>query len=452
MTVAGLEVGQASDLAGMRQHLSTTQFDVVLLDLELEHEHGFEGLAWILKNSPLTRVFVLTSHGSVEQAVECMRRGASGFFVKGTAPSTIVNELAASLSLDAPVVADDGDNFGIIGQSVAIQATLAMIRRLRDVDTTVLILGESGTGKEVVANAIHRSSPRAKHRFAAINCGAIPEMLLESELFGHRRGSFTDAKTDRKGIFEVCSQGTLLLDEIGDMPQSLQAKFLRVLQERQVTPVGASTAIDVDTRVIAATHRDILQEAKVGRFRADLYYRLSIVVLRIPPLRERLEDIPLLTQHFLDAFNQRFCRSVRVRNNETMARLMAYDWPGNVRELRNALERGVVLASDDELTIDNMFQHLTPTSRALVGDGGLIPDRLLTLPLSEAKEAFEKLYLENLLRLAGGNIANVSERSGRYRADVYRLLHRFGIEPGSFRQPRQQGSYPRSFSEQQVSG
>jgi DNA-binding NtrC family response regulator len=421
----------------MKDMLSQLYFDAVLLDLQLGLEDGLSGLPFILKNAPSTKVFILTSHGSIEKAVDAMRRGAAGFLTKGTDPATIVTELSDQLASLArkPLALDQESlrSLGLVGDSMAIRETIAMIDKIRNVDSTVLILGESGTGKEVVARAIHATSPRAAERFNAINCGAIPEQLLESELFGHKKGSFTDAKADRKGIFEVCSSGTLLLDEIGDMPMPLQTKLLRVLQEKQITPIGSSTTININTRVIAATHRDILDEAKSKRFREDLYYRLSVVVIRIPPLRHRTEDIPILTNHFLEQFNQRFEKEVRPPKNTLMARLMAYDWPGNVRELQNAIERAVVLSTDGELNIDDMFQHLSLKSSTYGGDDSGLSASVFSMPLTEAKQAFEKTYLEHLLKLSGGNISEAARISGRYRADIYRLMNRYGFDKGQFR-------------------
>jgi DNA-binding NtrC family response regulator len=321
---------------------------------------------------------------------------------------------------------------GLVGESEAIRETIAMIDKIRHVDSTVLILGESGTGKEVVARAIHSTSMRGAERFNAINCGAIPEQLLESELFGHKKGAFTDAKTDRKGIFEVCSNGTLLLDEIGDMPITLQTKLLRVLQEKQITPIGSNTALAINTRVIAATHRDILDEAKSKRFREDLYYRLSVVVIRIPPLRHRTEDIATLTTYFLGQFNQRFEKSVRPPSGPVLARMLAYDWPGNVRELQNAIERAVVLSTNDELNAEDMFQHLNLKANTVSTEDGINP-AVFAMPLTEAKQCFEKAYLENLLKLSGGNISEAARISGRYRADIYRLMNRYGFDKGQFR-------------------
>lgn len=434
---AGFIVDVCHDLKHMKDLMAQYYFDAVLLDLQLGHEEGMNGLPFAMKMAPSTKIFILTSHGSIEKAVDSMRRGATGFLTKGTDPDKIVRELTEQLGsspgrMQLSLDADSLKHIGLVGDSDAIKETIAMIDKIRNVDSTVLILGESGTGKEVVARAIHSTSPRAHERFNAINCGAIPEQLLESELFGHKKGSFTDAKSDRKGIFEVCSNGTLLLDEIGDMPMTLQTKLLRVLQEKQITPIGSTTPIMINTRVIAATHRDIMDEAKSKRFREDLYYRLSVVVIRIPPLRHRTEDIPTLTNFFLDQFNIRFEKTVRPPSNTVMARLTAYDWPGNVRELQNAIERAVVLSQNDELNIEDMFQHLNLKANQTSTDDGLNPT-VFSMPLTDAKQAFEKAYLENLLKLSGGNISEAARISGRYRADIYRLMNRYGFDKGQFR-------------------
>jgi DNA-binding NtrC family response regulator len=314
----------------------------------------------ILKSAPYSKVYLLASDSTIHAAVDAMKRGATGYFEKTRDLASLVSDLLAlqQRSSDQSVIGDGDCCASLIGESKAILEVKDAIVRLKDVDSMVLLLGESGTGKEVIARAIHASSNRAKHRFDAVNCGAIPEALLESELFGHKRGAFTDAKADRKGIFELCSNGTLLLDEIGDMPLSLQMKLLRVLQEWEVTPVGCSTAIKVNTRVIAATHHDLKAEARSKQFREDLYYRLSIVVLHAPPLRERKEDIPLLSEHFLQLLQKRFSRGVQPLSHSVLSRMMAYDWPGNVRELQNALERAVVMSLNGQIHIKDVFAHL----------------------------------------------------------------------------------------------
>lgn len=435
MGKVGFTTDSCSDLLAMQEALNKVFYDAILLDIRLESEFGLDGLPFVLKYSPHTKVFILTSEAAIDLAVASMRRGASGFLTKEMSPQRIIDEVKEALSHLSEkneLSRSDLQELGLVGESDAINETITLIERLRRVDSTVLILGESGSGKEVIARAIHKTSTRSSARFDAINCGAIPENLLESELFGHKKGAFTDAKADRKGIFEVCSEGTLLLDEIGDMPISLQTKLLRVIQEKHITPVGSTSPIPINTRVIAATHRDIFEEAKNKRFREDLYYRLSVVVIRVPPLRQRVEDIPILANYFLDQFNRRFSRQVRPASNEVLARMMAYDWPGNVRELQNAIERAVVFARTDELTIDDMFQHLELKMPIASSPSSFDPG-LFSQPLTEAKQSFEKIYLENLLKLCRGNVSEAARISGRYRADIYRLMHRYCLDQCEFR-------------------
>lgn len=436
----GYATTSCPDLESMREALALHSYDAIFIDLTLGNESGLDGLAYILKTAPFAKVFILTSKNAVDVAVDCINRGATWYFTKGTPPKDIIEKMSSFIedSRSSQIIpSSEAWRSGLIGESSAIIETLDTIEKLRNVDSTVLILGESGTGKEVVARAIHQSSQVSRNRFEAINCGAIPENLLESELFGHKRGAFTDAKSDRKGIFEVCNGGTLLLDEIGDMPLNLQTKLLRVLQERQITPVGASSPISINTRVIAATHRDIMDEVKSGRFREDLFYRLSVVVVHIPALRHRRDDIPLLVGHFLEKFNIRFKKSVLMPPSSVLNRLRSYDWPGNIRELQNAIERGVVLSSDDTLTLENMFSHLDFGARSSLSrdsSGDFENHHVFDLPLTDAKQFFEKTYIERLLKLSKGNVAELARRSGRYRADLYRMLDRYGIEVDEFRE------------------
>ncbi len=310
---------------------------------------------------------------------------------------------------------------GLIGTSAAMLSLAEQIDRLKDVDTTVMITGESGVGKELVARALHELSPRRGRRFEAINCAAIPEHLLESQLFGHVRGAFTDAKADRKGLFALAGDGTVFLDELGELPIGLQGKILRVLQERVVVPLGASEAVKVDARIITATNRDLLAEVERKNFRADLYFRVSVVEIRVPPLRERREDIPLLVKSFVTKMAERYHRDLALDDGGTIDRLTRYDWPGNVRELQNRVERAVVLSPDGQLGAADFF----PAEPRAV--------RLGAASFASEKARFERRYLIELLEAAQGNVSEAARLAGKFRTDLYRLCSRHQIDPAEFR-------------------
>ncbi len=432
LEIEGFVADAACDLTSMEQNLRQRTYDAVLLDLFLEHEDGLEALPILTRDFPRVKVFIMSAQGTIELAVSAMESGASAFIAKSKDPKAIVDKLKERLFFPAKDrdVDSAAGNLGMIGEGEAMRAVCARIIRVKDVDSTVLITGESGTGKEMVARAIHAASNRRDRRFEAVNCGAIPGPLLESELFGHKRGAFTDAKSDRKGIFEVCTGGTLLLDEIGEMPLELQVKLLRVLQERTVTPLGSCQSLPVDVRVLAATNVDLIEAVRKGQFREDLYFRLAVLSIRVPALREHREDIPDLVRHFVSTLGARFGRQMAPVSPEILMRLKAYDWPGNVRELQNAVERGIVLSRDNHLHYEDMMPDTGYQQRA---GATLADDGVMNLPLSEAKQNFERQYLKQLLEATRGNISEISRISGRYRADVYRLLTKHGVEWEDFR-------------------
>jgi two-component system response regulator GlrR len=308
----------------------------------------------------------------------------------------------------------------VIARSSAMQRLFQKIAQVADSDATILLCGETGTGKEVLARVIHTNSRRAKRPFVALNCAAIPEALFESELFGHVRGAFTSAVAAKRGFFQSANGGTLFLDEIAEMPLSMQVKLLRAVQEREVREVGADYVTKVDVRIVAATNKDLAEAVKAGTFRHDLYYRISVVPLTIPPLRERKEDIPLLAQHFLKQSVKRANKDVRGFTSAAMHRLMVYPWPGNVRELENAIEKSVVMSRQDMISPD------------LLPSVGVAPD-IAMKPLTEAKEEFERAYLRNVLQMTGGNISRAAQFAGRYRADFYKMLKKYGLHPSSSR-------------------
>ena len=447
----GFTVSSAKNLSEMREKMKSVLFDAVLLDLVLEHEDGLEGLPFIVSHFPLTKIFMMSAFGTIEIAVDALEKGASSFISKSKNPSDIAQEISRRFATqkkltslkrqganasDADMIEDPWGNayypYGIIGHSAPIRNIIDQINRLKDVDSTVLIMGESGTGKELVARAIYSGSKRNTARFEAINCGAIPEALLESELFGHKRGSFTDAKSDRKGIFERCNGGVLFLDEIGEMPFSLQVKLLRALQEREITPIGSGETIKIDTRVVAATNRNLLEEVRSGRVREDLYFRLAVLTLYVPALRERAEDIPLIARYFIEVFSRRFKKIIQPLSRELEIKLMNHSWPGNIRELQNSIERAVVMTKEGHLGLDDLIPPniLSPDAKqTIVTAVGINP----RVPLTEAKSEFEQNYLHQLLEMTKGNISEMARISGRYRADIYKLLSKHGIEWDDFR-------------------
>jgi two-component system response regulator GlrR len=298
---------------------------------------------------------------------------------------------------------------------------LDVVSRIALTDSTVFIHGESGTGKELIARALHLASGRKEKPFVAVNCAALPETLLESELFGHEKGAFTGAVRASRGLFARAHEGTIFLDEIGDMPLGVQAKFLRVLQERKVTPLGGDRPMDVDVRVVVATNKDLEQQVAQGLFRDDLFYRIHVIPILLPSLRERKEDIPLLVEHFLKKYGTQMGKEVKGLAPKALQRLMLHDWPGNVRELENTIEYAVAMTRDDVIGEESVLP-------AKAGR----PDETVR-PLKEAKEAFEKEYLVNILRVARGNVTNAAELAGKYRADFYTLLKKHGLNPGDFK-------------------
>lgn len=433
--VAGFLVTSVGSLTEAKQSIHQCFYDALLVDVFLGEEDGLDIIPDIVEQSPYSKIFMMSAHGTVDVAVNAMQEGAASFISKTKNADDVVERVKQGLNHTTKVLETsfNGSEFGIVGESSPIQKVLQQIDQVRNVSSNILIVGPSGSGKELVARAIHETSDRRQHRFAAINCGAIPANLLESELFGHKKGAFTDARTDRKGIFEACNQGTLLLDEIGEMPIELQVKLLRVLQEREVTPVGSTNSIKINTRVIGATNRNPIDEIKAGTMREDLYYRLSVITIELPSLRERRSDIPLLVEHFIRKMNERFHQKIQPPSQELQARLISYSWPGNIRELQNFIERGAVLSRDGQLHLDDMFQSLNHKTSPGKEEAKNIDDEIFQQPLSDAKMDFEREYLKQLLEMTRGNISEMARISKRYRADIYRLLAKHGLEWDEFR-------------------
>jgi two-component system, NtrC family, response regulator GlrR len=310
-----------------------------------------------------------------------------------------------------------------VASSDKMQRVLQQVAQIAVTDSTVCLYGESGTGKELIAKSMHATSRRARGPFVAINCGAIPEGLLENELFGHVKGAYTGADQVHRGLLRQANGGTLFLDEIGELPQALQVKFLRVLQEHEFYPLGAGQPTRADFRLIAATNQDLWEAVCQGRFREDFYYRIHVIPIILPPLRERQEDIPLLAHHFLQRFGHAVRKGVKGFSSEAMQQLMAYDWPGNIRELANVVERAVVLATEDLITPDLILLGRQPAR----------PSKSALLLFKDARAAFERGYLVQVLTATRGNVSRAAELSGRHRAEFYKLLRKYGLDPASFK-------------------
>jgi two-component system response regulator GlrR len=381
------------------------------------------------KINPGLPAIILTAYGSIESAVDAMKRGAYSYLTKPFDPRELLFQIEKALDnkrLFSEVKRLQGllkekyDFTNIIANSEKMQRVLEQVSRIAKTDSTVYIHGESGTGKELIARAIHLASERKDNFFVAINCAALPETLLESELFGYEKGAFTGAMRSTNGLFTQAHEGTILLDEIGNMPLSIQAKMLRVLQERQFYPVGGKTPIEVNVRVIAATNKDIEIEVREGRFREDLFYRIHVIPLNLPPLREKKEDIPPLVDHFLGKFNKKMRKKVKGLSPQAIQKLMIHNWPGNVRELENTIEFAMA-----------MTQHDVIKEELILQTKGLFPEPMKSL--KESRDSFEKGYLINVLSLAKGNVSKASEISGKYRADFYALLKKHDLKPEAFK-------------------
>ena len=402
--------------------LAVSRPQVVVTDLRMQ---GIDGMALfdaIHREAPSLPVVILTAHGTIPEAVTATRRGVFSFLTKPFEPKVLLDTVAEALKLSGPGPSGEGEAWRaeIITRSSSMQDLLAQAQRVAASDAGVCIFGASGTGKELLARAIHRASPRAERPFVAVNCGAIPEGLLESELFGHKKGSFTGAVADRRGLFQAAEGGTLFLDEVGDMPLSLQVKLLRAIEDKSVRAVGSNETHAVDVRIISATHRKLEEKIAAGEFREDLYYRLNVVKLYLPALAERREDIPLLANHSLSRLAERYRRSRLAFAPEAMQALVSAPWPGNVRQLLNVVEQAVALSATEVIPESLVRQAL---------DAG---DSTLT-PLDEARRAFERDYLVRILKITGGNVTKAARLAGRNRTEFYRLLERHSLEPAMFK-------------------
>ncbi len=450
----GFEVTQCEDGAMALEHLRGHDADVMLIDLMMPGVSGMDVLREVKSLRPDVECVIMTAYSKVEDAVAAVRAGAYDFLTKpfpsfDAVAITVAKAaerrrlIAKTRSLEEQLDRGSGENshFGeIIGQSASMRAVFRLVEGVASASSTVLILGESGTGKELIARAIHRSSARAQRPFVAVNCSSIPDTLIESELFGHVRGAFTNANTSRAGLFEVADKGTLFLDEVGDLSLAAQVKLLRALQEGEIKRVGANETRVVDVRVVAATNVDLSGKIAAGRFREDLYYRLNVIAIELPPLRERRDDIPLLAQHFLRKFARKSGKEVKRFAPDALATLTAHSWPGNVRQLENAVERAVVLTRGDEITTDDLPDAIGGNARLSIGQSvasvsdavDLVARALAEVPYAEAKRRivrdFDRAYAQQLLERSNGNVSEAARLAGLDRSNFRRVLRKHGTD------------------------
>jgi DNA-binding NtrC family response regulator len=410
------------------EHVANEPFDAIITDLGMSEMDGLTLCERVLGTRPDVPVIVLTGQGSMESAIGALRVGAYDFLTKpidakflgiSVARAVQHSKLRAEVRRLKLVLGDAPRSERLVGDSPAMRRVHELISRVGASEASVLIQGETGTGKELVARAVHDASPRRDGPFVALNCAAVPPTLLESELFGHSRGAFTDAKTARQGLFVEASGGTLFLDEIGEMPLEMQAKLLRALQERKVRPVGANTEVSFDARIVTATHRDLEADVQKERFRQDLYYRINVVRIDGPALRERSSDVLKLAAHFLKTACERSAKGPLELSPQVADRLMAYDWPGNVRELENCIERAVALARFDHLTVEDLPEKI----RAYRADRFVMAanevDEILTI------DEIERRYIIRVIKLLNGNKARAAQLLGLDRRTLYRKLERY---------------------------
>ena len=412
-------------------------FDTVLLDIHMPEMDGLETLQCLGQLRPDQVVIMLTAHGSLESAVEAGRLGACDYLEKPSTPEAV--DLRIQKALESRTLSEENRLLksqlrekyrfeGLVGNSPAMQEVYALMEQMISKECTLLITGETGTGKELVARAIHYNGPRAEQRFYALHCAAIPQELLESELFGHEKGAFTGAVTQKIGIFEAANGGTLFLDEVGEMSLAAQVRLLRVLQEKEFIPVGSTTPQKTDVRLIAATHRDLAEDMEAGRFREDLYYRLNVIEIPLPPLRERRDDIPLLAVHFLQKYATRERGKQMQISKAAMARLIRYDWPGNVRELENVIERAVALSTADTIEVSDLPANVHQATASSLSNG----QGYAHLSIQEARETFEQRYIKEVLQKTGGNISHASKIAGIAWQNLYNKLKKYNINAKEF--------------------
>jgi two-component system response regulator GlrR len=427
LNAAGYSVATAESGEQALAQLAAAQPQLVITDLRMEGMDGLGLYNAVHERYPALPVIILTAHGTIPEAVDAIKRGVFGFLTKPFDSKGLLKAVEQALRVTGvarqPAEEDTGGQEwrrDIISQSGVMEDLLQQARLVADSEAAVLVQSESGTGKELLARAIHKASRRRDKPFVAMNCSAIPETLLESELFGHMKGAFTGATQTHKGLFQTADSGTLFLDEIGDMSLTLQSKLLRVLQEKEVRPVGSNEMIPLDVRVISATHRDLDESVAKGGFRQDLYYRLNVVTLVLPPLAQRPEDIPLLVRHFLAQVAERSDKDPKMFAPEAMELLVGARWPGNVRQLQNVVERTFALSTSQLIPASLVRKALDNQPSQVLG-------------LAERRDQFERDYLTQLLRMTQGNVSRAARLAQRNRTEFYKLLRRYHLEPKAFR-------------------
>ena len=430
----GFKVTPSTNAQRALELVAEQDFDVVLTDLSMPEMSGLDLCERVLGTRPDMPVVVITGQGSLETAIGAIRVGAYDFITKPVDPKLLFLSVSRAIQhrrlsdevkrLRQAVDGEGGDAARIVGQSGAMRRVYELINRVGESDASVLIHGETGTGKELIARGIHNRSRRRNGPFVAINCAAVPHSLLESELFGHARGAFTDAKAQRTGLFVQATGGTLFLDEIGELPIDVQPKLLRALQERKVRPVGANQEIPFDARIVAATNRNLEDEVYEKRFREDLYYRINVVKIDVPPLRERGGDVLHLAQHFLKQFAERNAKPSLELSTTAAEKLMAYNWPGNVRELENCMEHAVALARFDQITVEDLPEKIRAYRAERFVVAANDPTEIVTM------DELERRYILRVLSLVGGNKSRAAQVLGFDRRTLYRKLERYGAAAG----------------------
>jgi DNA-binding NtrC family response regulator len=433
------EVEEAEDGARALALVATRPYDVVVSDIRMPGADGFELLAAVKAREPATEVVLMTGYATVPDAVRAMKLGAYDYLEKPFDPDAalaVVTRAAERKRLaDAARLAagpgDEASFHALVGRSAPMRAVYRLLEKAAAVDATVLLAGETGTGKELAARAIHSLSARRERRFVPVNCGALPGELVESELFGHARGAFTGAAAAKAGLFQEAQGGTIFLDEVGELPLAAQVKLNRVLQEKEIRRVGETQATPVDVRVVAATHRDLREEVRAGRFREDLFYRLNVFAVTLPPLRERPEDVPLLATHFIEKHARALRRTLGGFAPAALARLAAHAWPGNVRELENVVERAVAVAGGALVEPGDLPPDLAAAAPAAPGAA------LAALPYKDAvagaRDRVTREYLVALMTEFAGNVTRAAERAGVERESLHRLLRKHGLRSEDFK-------------------